>query len=106
MPDSLRARAFVTILVGLVAVVGLATLARFALSLSALFPLKAAACFALVGAIALARLTDANHPFAIFGQANHVTTARAVFVAIVAGAIGEEPSSTIAASVAAAAMAV
>ena len=106
MPDSLRARAFVTIFVGLVAVAGLAALARIALPLSAFFPLKAAACFALVAVVALARITDANHPFAIFGQANQVTTARAVFVALVAGAIGEEAAPIIAASVAAAAMAV
>ena len=106
MPDSLRARAFVTVFAGLVAVVGLATTARLALPLSALFPLKAAACFGLVAAVALARLTDANHPFAIFGQANHVTTARAVFVALVAGAIGEDTAPIVAGSVAAAAMAV
>ena len=106
MPASLRARAFVTLFVGLVAVVSLAALARLALPLSALFPLKAGVCFALVAAVALARLANANHPFAIFGQANHVTTARAVFVALVAGAIGEVAAPIVAAGVAAAAMAV
>ena len=106
MPNSLRARAFATMAVGLLAVAGLAALARLALPLSAAFPFKAAACFAVVGAVALARISDGNHPFAIFGQANQVTTARAVFVALVAGTIGESTMPIIAAGAAAAAMAV
>ena len=106
MPNSLRARAFAAMVAGLIAVVSLAVLARLALPLSAAFPLKAAACFAIVAAVAMARLADANHPFAIFGQANQVTTARAIFVALVAGTIGEPPLPIIAAGAAAAAMAV
>ena len=106
MPNDLRTRAFVTVFIGLVAVAGVAALARFALPLSAAFPLKAAACFAVVGGIALARLSEANHPFATFGQANQVTTARAIFVALVVGVIGEPADPMIAAGAAAAALAV
>src|SRR5471032_1297313 len=106
MPTTLRARAFVTVLVGLVSGVSLAALARLGLPLSAAFPLKVGICFAIVAAVAVARITDTNHPFAIFGQANQVTTARAVFVALVAGTIGEPALPIIAAGAAAAAMAV
>ncbi len=106
MPNDLRTRAFVTIFIGLVAVAGVAALARFALPLSAAFPLKAAACFAIVGGVALARLSEANHPFATFGQANQVTTARAIVVALLCGTIGEPADPIIAAAAAAAALAV
>ena len=106
MPTTLRARAFATVAVGLAACVSLAALARLGLPLSAAFPLKAGACFAIVAAVVIARITDANHPFAIFGQANQVTTARAVFVALVAGTIGESAQPAIAAGAAAAALAV
>jgi phosphatidylglycerophosphate synthase len=106
MPHDPRAGAFVTVFAGLVAVVTLSALARVSLPLSAAFLLKAAACFAGVAAVALARITDANHPFAIFGRANQVTTARAVFVALAAATIGEPVLPMVAASAAAAAMAV
>ncbi len=106
MPNSLRARAFASVSVGLIAAIGVAALARVALPLSAAFPLKAGACFAVIGAVALFCIADGNHPFAIFGQANQVTTARAVFVALVAGTIGEPALPIIAAGAAAAAMAV
>ena len=106
MPNDLRTRAFVTIFIGLVAVVTLAALARLALPLSSSFPLKAAACFAIVGGVALVRLSEANHPFLVFGPANQVTVARAIFVALACGAIGEPAEPMIAGGAAAAAMAV
>ena len=106
MPNSLRARAAMTALAGLAAVAGLGLLARLVLPLTPEYPLKAAAAFAVVAFVAISRLAGSNHPFAIFGQANQVTTARAVFVALVAGTIGEDAHPMIAAGAAAAAMAV
>ena len=74
------------------AVVALAVAARAVLPLSASFPLKAAVCFALVGLVAVARISRANHAFTAFGLPNQVTTGRAVVVALVAaGRILELP---------------
>jgi phosphatidylglycerophosphate synthase len=53
--------------------------------------LKAAGVFALTMGIASGRVR-AHHPFARFGPANQVTTARALLVALVAGFVGEPPS--------------
>ena len=106
MPQSIRARAAVTGLAAVVILVGLAAAARIVLPVEAWFPLKAAACFALVAVVVVARISPANHPFTVFGAANQVTTARAAFVSLVAGAIGEPRDPAIAAAAAAAAMAV
>jgi len=73
----------------LVATVALAALARLFLPLGTAFPLKSAVCFAMVGLIAASRINATNHPFGEIGSANRVTTARAVFVALLAGGIGE-----------------
>ena len=101
MANSLRASAVTTAFVGLVAVICLSLLIRSELELSDLYPLKAAAIFASVMLIAIAFLGD-NHPFARLGAANHITTARAVLVALVASLPGE-PRLPIVTAVAAAA---
>jgi len=100
MPNSLYGRAAAAAVVALVAVVAFATGVREVLPFGAVFLLKAAVCFTAVAAIAVSRINAANHPFAEFGAANQVTTARLVFVALIAGFIGE-PSEPAAAAVAA-----
>jgi phosphatidylglycerophosphate synthase len=106
MRNSLQGRTAAAMVVALVAVVTLAAFFRIVLPFGATFPLKAALCFAVVGAIAGSRINTRNHPFARFGPANQVTTARAVFVALIAGAIGEVDDPAIAAAAAAGAIAV
>ena len=103
--DRLRASVVTTALVGLVAVVCLALFARAELDLSELYPLKAAACFAIVMLLALGFLGH-THRFARFGPANQVTTARAVFVVLIASLIGEPMRPVAAASAAAASLVV
>jgi phosphatidylglycerophosphate synthase len=56
-------------------------------ALSAWYPIKAAGLFSIVMIAALVHL-DA-HPFARFGLANQVTTARTMLVGLIAGLIGE-----------------
>jgi phosphatidylglycerophosphate synthase len=68
--------------------------------------LKAAACLAVVAGIAAARISKANHPYAAFGPANYVTAVRALLAAVITGAIGEPPTSRLAAAVATLALAV
>jgi phosphatidylglycerophosphate synthase len=89
MPNSPQGRAAALAVIGLIASVALAAFARLFLPLGAAFPLKSAICFAIVGMIAAGRINAANHPFGELGPANHVTTARAVFVALLAASIGE-----------------
>jgi phosphatidylglycerophosphate synthase len=106
MPEGLRVRAAALQLIGLAAVVILAAGARAQLPLGELYPLKSAAWFAVIATLAVVFIGDDTHPFNRLGPANRVTTARAVLVAFVAGAIGEPASPVLAASVAAAALAV
>jgi phosphatidylglycerophosphate synthase len=89
----------------LATVVVLASGARSVLPLGAAFPLKAAVCFAVIAAVAVRCISARTHPFAAFGPANQITTARAVFVALIAACIGEL-ADVIAAVAAAAAIAV
>ena len=103
--DRLRTSGVATALVGLVAVVCLSLFGRVELDLSELYPLKAAACFAIVMLLALGFLGD-HHRFARFGPANQVTTARAVFVVLIASLIGEPSRPVVAASAAAASLVV
>jgi len=106
MPDGLRVRAAALHLIGLAAVVVLAVGARARLPLGELYPLKAAAWFAAIATFAVVFIGDDTHPFNRLGPANRVTAARAVFVAFVAAAIGEPASPMLAASAAAAGLAV
>ena len=103
--DRLRANAGTTALVGLVAAVGLSLFARAELPLSELYPFKAAASFAIVMLLAIGYLRE-HHPFARFGPANQITTARAGLVVLVASLIGEPTLPVVAASAAAASLVV
>jgi phosphatidylglycerophosphate synthase len=84
----LPASALATETAGLVAVVCLALVARAVLPLSAWYPVKAGALFSIVMLLALGHVRG-HHPFAQFGPANQVTTARAILVVLVASLIGE-----------------
>jgi phosphatidylglycerophosphate synthase len=84
----LRASVVTSKLIGLAAVVALATAARTALPLGDRYPLKAAALFAAIMGLSIGFLQQ-HHPFARFGAANQITTLRAILVALVAGLVGE-----------------
>jgi len=90
-----------TATVGLIAVVCLASAARADLSLGAYYPLKAAGLFSVVMLLTLGHLRG-RHPFARFGPANQLTTARAVLVVLVASLLGESGRPLVAATAAAA----
>ena len=85
---------------GLLAVLTLAVAARAGLDLSALYPLKAAAVFA-VGMVLAIGFVGEHHPFDHFGPANTTTTLRAALVALVASLVGEPGIPIVAASAAA-----
>jgi len=106
MTDGLRRRAAAVQLIGLVVLVLLAEVARAQLPLGELYSLKSAAWFAVIATLAVVFISDDNHPFTRLGPANHVTTARAVLVALVVGAMGEQASPAVAASAAGAGVAV
>jgi phosphatidylglycerophosphate synthase len=65
-------------------------------AISGWYPVKAAAVFAAILVVVSARWRD-HHPFPTFGLANLITTVRALFVALLAGLIGEVTHSAIAA---------
>jgi phosphatidylglycerophosphate synthase len=92
--------AVTAVVVGLAGTAGLASAARARLAIGEWYPAKASAVFAFVMLVAVGRLRG-NHPFARFGLANQITTARAMFVALVVGLIGE-PDGPVAATGAAA----
>jgi len=77
-----------------------------ALPLTALFPLKASACLAVIAVIVVTRISKANHPHAAFGTGNYITAARALLVALIAGAVGEPRTPRLAAAVTALAVVV
>lgn len=106
MPHSIRARAAATGFAAVAVVAGLGAAAPVVFPVDAWFPLKAAACCALVVAVVVARISTASHPFAVFGYANQVTMARAAFVSVVAAAIGEPRDPIVTAAAAAMATAV
>jgi phosphatidylglycerophosphate synthase len=106
LPDSpLRASVVTSKLLGLAAVVALATAARAALPLGEGYPVKAAVLFAAIMGLSIGFLQQ-HHPFARFGAANQITTLRAILVALVAGLVGEPRLPAVAASAAAASVAV
>jgi phosphatidylglycerophosphate synthase len=96
-----RRSAVTAAVIGLAGAAGLAWAARACLAVGEWYPAKASAVFAIVMLVAVGRLRG-NHPFARFGLANQITTARAMFVALVVGLIGE-PGGPVTASGAAAA---
>jgi phosphatidylglycerophosphate synthase len=67
------------------------------LTLSELYPLKAAGAFGAIMGVALFHLRD-HHPFSRFGPANQATTVRALLVSLVAGLIGEAQTPVLAAA--------
>jgi phosphatidylglycerophosphate synthase len=104
LPDApLRTSAVTSTLAGLLALVVLASMARTALPLGDLYPLKASAAFAAVMLVSFGFLRQ-HHPFERFGAANQITTARVMLVALIAGLIGEPRLPVIAASAAAASL--
>ena len=106
MTDGLRLRAAAVQLIGLVALVVLAGVARARLPLGELYFLKSAVWFAAIATLAVVFISEDTHPFRRLGPANQVTTARAVLVALVVGAIGEQVSPAVGASAAGASLAV
>jgi len=106
VPDSpLRASVITSKLVGLVAVVALANVARAALPLGDRYPLKAAGLFAIIMGLSIGFLQQ-HHPFARFGAANQITTLRAILVSLVAGLVGEPKLAPVAAAAVAASVVV
>jgi phosphatidylglycerophosphate synthase len=106
MTDVLRLRAAGVQLIALAAVIVLAGVVRVQLQLDQQYVLKAAAVFTVIGTFAVLFVDAGTHPFTQFGRANQVTTGRAVFVALVVGAIAEPVTSAVAAGAAAAGVAV
>jgi phosphatidylglycerophosphate synthase len=62
-----------------------------------MFPLKAGVLFAIIMLLAR-RYRRAHHPFARFGAANQITSARALLVALIAGLVGEPREPAVAAA--------
>src|SRR5262249_13481537 len=106
MTDGLRLPAAAVQLIGFAALVVLAGVARTRLPLGELYSLKAAAWFAVIATFAVVFISADTHPFKRLGPANQMTTARAVLVALVVGAIGEQASPAVSASAAGASLAV
>ena len=106
LPDApLRASAVASQLIGLVTVFAVARAARAVLPLGDRYPLKASALFAAIVLLSIGFL-QRHHPFARFGAANQITTARAMLVALVASLVGEPRHPGVAAGAVAASMAV
>jgi len=95
----LRTSFVATKAVALVALVVIASAARAGLTLSAMYPWKASALFAVMLLPALG-LVGTHHPFTRYGPANQTTTFRALLVALVAGFVGERGDPSVAASAA------
>lgn len=106
MTRGLRLRAAGVQLIALAALVVLSGVAGARLPLDQLYALKAAAAFVTIATLVVVFIDRSTHPFAQFGAANQVTTARAVFAALVVGAIGEPSAAAVAAGAAAAGVAV
>lgn len=88
---ALRTTVAVASVLGLVAVVVLAVMARTSLALTAAFPLKATVLFAAMSGLVML-FVGAHHPYRQFGAANVVTLSRAALVALLAASIGEPAS--------------
>jgi phosphatidylglycerophosphate synthase len=84
----LRASVASTASIVLVALAAVALAVRTFMPVSVWYPVKAVGVFSIVMLLAVMWVA-AHHPFARFGPANQVTTARAALVALVAGLIGE-----------------
>lgn len=106
LPDApLRASAVTATLIGLVAVVALASVAGAGLPLGKRYPLKAAGLFLAISGLSIGFLQQ-HHPFARFGAANQITTLRAILVVLVAALVGEPRLPAVATAAVAASVAV
>ncbi len=76
---------------GLLAAVGLAWVTSQTLGASDAYPVTVAVTFAAVLLVALP-YSRTDHPHGSFGPANHVTTARALLMALIAAGVGERPT--------------
>ena len=92
----LRSRVLGAVALGLASTLAVATVVTRALTLTSAYPAKAVLVFAGVAAIVVGQMRG-HHPFDRFGLANHVTTARAAIVALIAACIGEASSGSVAA---------
>ena len=101
----LRSSAVTSKLIGRVAVLAIATVARAALPLGEYYAMKAAALFVAVMGLSLGFL-QLHHPFTRFGAANQITTLRAILVSLVAGLVGEPRIPSVAAGAVIASIAV
>ncbi len=89
LPDQpLRASVVGAKLMGLAAIGTLAWIARAALPIGSLYPIKALASFAATMLLAAGYLRG-GHPFARLGPGNQTTAARALLVALLVALIGE-----------------
>jgi phosphatidylglycerophosphate synthase len=92
LPDApLRSRALGAYAVAFAALMLAAVAARAAWGLSGAYLWKAAAIFGVIAGTGFG-FVQASHPFARFGSANTVTTARAAMAALVAALVGEPGS--------------
>lgn len=94
-PQPLRRRTLIPFVFGTVAAMQLATVLSPRLGASAAYPVKAMLVFAVAAFVAAGQLA-ATHPFDRLGPANLITTLRVLLLSLVAGLIGEWPTSTIA----------
>jgi phosphatidylglycerophosphate synthase len=74
--------------IALVVLAAVALAVRMSVQVSVWYPVKVVGVFSAVMLLAILWV-DAHHPFARFGAANQVTTARAALVALVLSLIGE-----------------
>jgi phosphatidylglycerophosphate synthase len=93
----LRTEVVVVSAFGLLCVATLATIARIRLPLGEWYAAESGAVLAIVMIVAIC-LVRGHHPFNRFGAANHVTTARAALVALIAGLIDEPAVPAVAAA--------
>lgn len=80
---------------GVVTAVAIAAMVGLVVPTSEAYAWKAGLACVAIGVVAVGYVRE-NHPFDAFGAANHVTTFRAVLVALVAGLIGEARTDAIA----------
>jgi phosphatidylglycerophosphate synthase len=98
--DRLPTDALVIALAALAVVSGISILGVREWRLTAWYPIKTSGLFSSIMLTALARLRQ-HHPYASFGAANQLTTARAALGVLLAGLIGESVSAILAATAAA-----
>ncbi len=94
-PQPLRRRTLILFAFGTLAAMELATVLSPRLGASDAYPVKAMLVFGVVAFAAAGQLA-ATHPFDRLGPANLITTLRVLLLSLVAGLIGECPTSAVA----------